>query len=62
MTLNDLIVKAVALSNQSAAGDVKLVFPRERLTLDPIQDIQLEYNEREQYVEVKLISPQIVIE
>jgi len=61
MTLNDLIVKAVNLSTQKSAGNIKLVFPRKRLTLDLIDDIELNYNEREEYVEVKLNPKQIVL-
>jgi len=61
MTLNDLIRKANSLSSQLSSGDVPLVFPRERLTLDPIYNIALGYNEQENYIEVKLIPKPIVI-
>ncbi len=61
MTLNDLIIKATALSYQFNSGENPLVFPRERLTLDPIEDIDLKYNEKEGYIEVRLKSIPIVL-
>lgn len=56
MTLNDLIRKAVYLSYQLSSGDVPLAFPRERLTLDYIDDIKLEYHEDGPYIEFKIIG------
>ena len=56
MTLNDLIRKAAYLSHQLSSGDVPLTFPRERLTLDYIKDIKLEYHEDGPYIEVKMIG------
>lgn len=61
MTLNDLIIKATALSYQFSSGEIPLVFPRERLTLDQIEDIDLKYNEKEGYIEVRLKSTPIVL-
>lgn len=61
MTLNDLIRKSVALSYQFNSGDIPLVFPRERLTVDPIDDIDLVYNEKEGHVEVRLKMRPIVL-
>lgn len=60
MTLNDLIRKAVYLSNQLSSGDVPLTFPRERLTLDEIKDIDLTYHEDGPYIEVKLSQKDII--
>lgn len=60
MTLNDLIRKAVYLSNQLSSGDVLLTFPRERLTLDEIEDIDLTYHEDGPYIEVKLSRKGII--
>lgn len=56
MTLDDLIRKAVYLSYQLSSGDVPLVFPREKLTLDHIEDIILKYHEDGPYIEVKMIG------
>lgn len=61
MTLNDLIRKSVALSYRFSTGDIPLVFPRERLTVDPIDDIDLVYNEKEKHVEVRLKMRPIVL-
>lgn len=59
MTLNDFIRKAVYLSYQLSSGDVPLTFPRERLTLDYIKDIELQFHEDGPYIEVKVIGEQI---
>ena len=56
MTLNDLIRKALSLSSQLSSGSVPLTFPRERLTLDSIKDIDLRYHEDGPYIEVELIG------
>lgn len=56
MTLNDLLREANSLGMQLSSGDVPLAFPRERLTLDYIEDIKLEYHEDGPYIEVKMIG------